>query len=72
MNDEKIDIRDLEAFIDGLKSTMDTLDGVDPSKSKGFQAQLAKAISNLTIRERNERRYKEIFNKRIRPIKSIS
>jgi len=36
MNDEKIDIRDLEAFIDGLKSTMDTLDGVDPSKSKDY------------------------------------
>ena len=50
MNDEKIDIRDLEAFIDGLKSTMDTLDGVDPSKSKGFQAQLAKAISNLRMK----------------------
>ncbi|MFX1312166.1 MAG: hypothetical protein ACFFHD_06100 [Promethearchaeota archaeon] len=47
MPNDKIDIKDLEAFIDGLKVSIDTLENVDPSKAKGFQAQLAKAISDL-------------------------
>jgi hypothetical protein len=50
MPSEKIDIKDLEAFIDGLKISLDMLDGVEPSKSKGFQAQLAKAISDLRVK----------------------
>jgi hypothetical protein len=50
MSKEKIDIRDLESFIDGLKTSLDMLDGVDPSKSKGFQANLAKAISELRVK----------------------
>ena len=50
MSSEKIDIEDLEAFIDGLKNSLDMLDGVDTSKSKGFQANLAKAISDLRVK----------------------
>ena len=50
MPDDKVDIKDLEAFIDGLKVSLDMLDGVDASKSKGFQAQLAKAISDLRVK----------------------
>ena len=50
MSSKKIDIKDLEAFIDGLKISLDMLDGVEPSKSKGFQAQLAKAISDLRVK----------------------
>jgi hypothetical protein len=47
---DQIDIRDIEAFIKGLKTSLDMLDGVDPAESKGFQAQLAKAISNLRVK----------------------
>lgn len=50
MTDDEIEIKDLEAFIDGLKTSLDMLDGTDLSESKGFQAQLAKTISNLRIR----------------------
>jgi hypothetical protein len=50
MTGDKIDIKDLESFIDGLKISMDMLDGADPVKSKGFQAQLAKTISDLRIK----------------------
>lgn len=45
MKDEHIDIEDIEAFIDGLKKSFDTLDQVD--SYQGFQMQLAKAISAL-------------------------
>jgi hypothetical protein len=44
---DKIEIEDLEAFIDGLINSFDTLGDIDPNQSKGFQAQLAKAISDL-------------------------
>jgi len=47
---ENIDIRDLESFINGLQVSLDMLAGADPSESKGFQAQLAKTISNLRIK----------------------
>ena len=47
---DRIDISDLESFIDGLKTTLDMLDGADPSQSKGFQASLAKTISTLRIK----------------------
>ncbi len=49
-NKDKIDISDLEAFIDGLKVSFDTLEHIDPEQSKGFQAQMAKAISDLRIK----------------------
>ncbi len=44
---DSVDIEDLEAFIDGLKTSMDSLEGSDPTQSKGFQASLAKTISKL-------------------------
>lgn len=47
---DHIEIKDLEAFISGLKTSLDMLDGTDPAESKGFQAQLAKAISSLRIK----------------------
>ncbi|MFX1302375.1 MAG: hypothetical protein ACFE9X_03365 [Promethearchaeota archaeon] len=47
---DKVDIEDLEAFINGLKDSFDTLEGLDPTKSRGFQAQLAKAISDLRLK----------------------
>ena len=50
MSDDKIEISDLESFINGLKTSLDMLDGADPSQSKGFQAQLAKTISALRIK----------------------
>jgi len=50
MSDYKIDISDLESFINGLKTSLDMLDGADPSQSKGFQASLAKTISSLRIK----------------------
>ena len=50
MTKDKVDIEDLEAFIDGLKHSFDTLEDIDPTQSKGFQAQLAKAISDLRIK----------------------
>ena len=50
MTGSRIDIKDLESFIDGLKTSMDMLDGADPAQSKGFQAQLAKAISDLRVK----------------------
>ena len=50
MSDDKIDISDLESFINGLKTSLDMLDGADPSQSKGFQASLAKTISALRIK----------------------
>jgi len=48
---DKVDIEDLEAFINGLKDSFDTLENIDPTKSKGFQAQLAKAISDLRLKK---------------------
>ncbi len=47
MAKDKIDIEDLEAFIDGLKDSFDTLEHIDPTQAKGFQSQMAKAISDL-------------------------
>ncbi len=47
MGKDKIDIEDLEAFINGLKDSFDTLENIDPIQTKGFQAQMAKAISDL-------------------------
>jgi hypothetical protein len=50
MSDDKIDISDLESFINGLKISMDMLEGADPAQSKGFQISLAKTISALRIK----------------------
>ncbi|MHA2007527.1 MAG: hypothetical protein ACXABO_07020 [Promethearchaeota archaeon] len=47
MTGDKVEIDDLEAFINGLKTSFDTLGDIDPTQAKGFQAQLAKAISDL-------------------------
>ena len=47
MPSDKIEIEDLEAFIDGLITSFDTLGDINPNETKGFQAQLAKAISDL-------------------------
>jgi len=54
MSKDPVDIRDLEAFISGLKTSLDMLDGVDPSESKGFQAQLAKTISDLRVKRKEK------------------
>ncbi|MFX0167609.1 MAG: hypothetical protein ACFFAG_18935 [Promethearchaeota archaeon] len=50
MPNDTVDIEDLEAFIDGLTISLDTLGDIDPNKARGFQAQLAKAISDLRIK----------------------
>ncbi|MFX0044175.1 MAG: hypothetical protein ACFE8L_14775 [Candidatus Hodarchaeota archaeon] len=50
MPDDTVEIEDLEAFIEGLTSSLDTLGDIEPEKAKGFQAQLAKAISDLRIK----------------------
>ena len=50
MPNDTVEIEDLEAFIDGLTTSMDTLGDIDPSKARGFQAQLAKAISDLRLK----------------------
>ena len=47
MGPDGIDITDIEAFIEGLKRTFDTLDQV--KSFQGFQMQLAKAISSLRM-----------------------
>ncbi|MHA1490290.1 MAG: hypothetical protein ACTSRI_11625 [Promethearchaeota archaeon] len=51
MEGEKIDIEDLEAFIDGLKTSFDMLGNVNKLESQGFQSQLAKAISKLRLKK---------------------
>ncbi|MFX0029907.1 MAG: hypothetical protein ACFE8B_11900 [Candidatus Hermodarchaeota archaeon] len=50
MPDDTVEIEDLEAFIEGLTTSLDTLGDIEPDKAKGFQAQLAKAISDLRIK----------------------
>ena len=44
---DTVDIADLEAFIDGLKVSFDSLEHIASSNSKGVQAEVAKAISQL-------------------------
>lgn len=51
MAKDQIDIADFEAFISGLKDSLDTLGNLDPGKAQGFQAQLAKAISDLRTKK---------------------
>ena len=50
MTPDKVDIEDLEAFIHGLKVSLDTLENIDATQAIGFQAQLAKAISDLRLK----------------------
>jgi hypothetical protein len=49
MEDDNIDIDDIESFIDGLKTSFDTLEEVN--MEQGFQMQLAKAISALRAKK---------------------
>jgi len=49
MDDDHIDIDDIESFIDGLKTSFDTLE--EANMEQGFQMQLAKAISTLRIKK---------------------
>ena len=51
MPDDTVEIDDLEAFIEGLTLSLDTLGDIELDKAKGFQAQLAKAISDLRIKK---------------------
>ena len=44
---DKIDIDDLEDFINGLRSAFDSLEEAHPKDAQGIQLQLAKAISIL-------------------------
>ena len=51
MAEDIIDIEDLEAFISGLKNSIDSLGTTDPKQSKGFQSQLARTISMLRLKK---------------------
>lgn len=51
MEPDQVDIDDLEAFIKGLKHSIDSLDQYDKNLSQGFQAKLAKAISQLRVKK---------------------
>ena len=51
MDEDQVDIEDLEAFIDGLKHSIDSLDQVKTQASHGFQAKLAKTISQLRLKK---------------------
>ncbi|MBY8982564.1 MAG: hypothetical protein KGD57_06430 [Candidatus Lokiarchaeota archaeon] len=44
---DPVDIEDLEAFINGLKVSFDSLEHIQEDNSLGIQAQVAKAISQL-------------------------
>ena len=46
-----VDIDDLEAFINGLKVFLDSLESTELADSQGFQAQFAKAISVLRMKK---------------------
>ncbi|TXT65751.1 MAG: hypothetical protein BAJALOKI3v1_70053 [Promethearchaeota archaeon] len=44
---DQVEIEDLQAFIDGLQVSFDSLELNESTDSKGIQAQMAKAISQL-------------------------
>jgi hypothetical protein len=48
---DKIDVEDLEDFIQGLRTAFDSLDDSDPESAQGIQLQLAKAISLLRVKK---------------------
>ncbi|MGQ4876096.1 MAG: hypothetical protein ACP6IY_18680 [Promethearchaeia archaeon] len=58
---DPIDIEDLEAFIEGLKVSFDSLGEADPLESKGFQSQLARAISMLRLKKQEKIKSKPEF-----------
>jgi hypothetical protein len=49
MDDEHIEVDDIESFIEGLKESFDSLEGIN--SHQGFQMQLAKAISSLRVKK---------------------
>lgn len=51
--EDNIDIEDIEAFIDGLKNSFDTLESADLMESQALhiQARLAKTISKLRLKK---------------------
>ncbi|MHA1913450.1 MAG: hypothetical protein ACW986_09150 [Promethearchaeota archaeon] len=50
MPGDRVDIEDLESFIDGLQTSFDTLGDVDPNQAKDFQAKIARTISDLRVK----------------------
>ncbi len=54
MAKDEIDATDIEAFIDGLKNSFDTLDTLSKNETHGFQSQLAKTISELRIQKSSQ------------------
>ncbi|MBY9006550.1 MAG: hypothetical protein KGD63_07305 [Candidatus Lokiarchaeota archaeon] len=48
---DPINIEDLEAFINGLKVSFDSLEHIQTNNSQGVQAQVAKAISQLRAKK---------------------
>ena len=64
---DPIEPKDIQSFIDGLKTSFDFLGEADIMESKGFQAQIAKAISNLRMKKiariDKQLKYSEKFTK---------
>ena len=58
---DPIDIEDLEAFIQGLQTSFDDLGNADPTESKGFQSQLARAISMLRMKKSEKSEQPPLF-----------
>lgn len=48
---DPVDINDIEDFINGLKTTFDSLDGQKDPGVRGYQSKLAKAISALRLKK---------------------
>lgn len=63
---DPVDIKDLEAFIDGLKISFDLLGEADPTESKGFQSQLARAISMLRLKKQEKMMSRPEFIRKIK------
>ena len=51
MEDDQVDVDDIEAFINGLQTSIDSLADASPDETTGFQARLAKAISSLRVKK---------------------
>ncbi len=54
MAKDEIDATDIEAFIDGLKTSFDSLETMSKTETHGFQSQLAKTISELRIKKSSQ------------------
>ena len=61
MEHEEIEIDDIEAFIEDLKRSFDSLDKIN--MYQGFQMQLAKAISSLRLKKVSKIETEPKFNK---------